>query len=209
MQPADIGRVVIERDVASPDCARGVVASVAAWGSSAHDSWRSVPSFAAPPWRYDGGHATSACASTAQTSSSPRGRVTGFQTSCWRLALVAKSHGVRIVGAMAPCAVRRQVVIELASAVATLAGQLAVLTEQREAGFLFMVEPRGAPVSRRMAIAAVVATLAAVRVVGGVATDRFWALPVAATQMTAAALNDWCTPAGKRVLRSHSGHRPS
>ena len=104
------------------------------------------------------------------------------------VALQAEAPGVRIIRLVAAVAILGNLVFEFAAAMTPQAINLGVAAQQREVGFLFVVEFRGLPFRRRVALAAIITTLVIMCVVGSVAAytalGRFF---VMATQMAGSA----------------------
>ena len=104
------------------------------------------------------------------------------------VAFAAKTPGVRIVGFVAAVAILRDLVLEISAPVAAGAVDLRVVAEQCKARLLLVIESGFLPAGGGVALAAVSAALAAMRVVRGMAADAgFRRGLVAAAEMAAAA----------------------
>ena len=88
-------------------------------------------------------------------------------------AFLAHPSGVRVLALVAAEAVLRNLVLQVAAAVAVVAGDAAVYPVQRKARFLLVIELLRLPRLGRMAFLALDAALAVVDVVGLVAGDAF------------------------------------
>lgn len=86
------------------------------------------------------------------------------------LAFFAKTRPMRILGTVATDTAAWQLVVKLAASMAGRTGQSRMATEQRKAGYLGVIEFRVAPTALGMTLTAVVAALAAMDIVGRVAS---------------------------------------
>ena len=100
------------------------------------------------------------------------------------VALLPEAPGVRIVSLVAAVAVLGNLVLHVAAAVAADTINLRMTPEQRESGLLLVVELRCLPVAGGMALAAISTAIAAMDIVGGVATRAgFWGRLVLSTEV--------------------------